>query len=199
MSMSDVNTNTHSQTNLNEKQFQPIHIFEIAKEHGQSEESVLQFLWDNGFADKTAESIFPEDVCEKTYRHFNTNSEQDGGPVNDNYYSDDYEEALGEEVSATDLSEPSAVLKRERTRFKSNIIERPNPFADKISVFHSTRAVESMKIHPKNYKEVRGKIIFFLNDHKVNGETAEKVYQALRKAKTLVITSYLKSSEDTRK
>ena len=174
-------------------------VYELAEILNRSKQEILQYLWDNGFAGKNASSIVPEDVCEKIYQYFNTNSEEDDDPENDNYNSDNYEEAPGEEGPATDLSEPSASLKRERTRFKSDIIERPNPFADKISVFHSTRAVESMKIHPKNYKEVKGKIIFFLNDRKVYGETAEKVYQALQKAKTLIITSYLKSSEHTRR
>ena len=191
------NTSSDSDFEIRKK----ISVYELAKILNRSKQEVLRYLWDKGYVGITAENIVPEDVCEKVYQYFNVNSEEDNEPDNGEYYPNEYEWASDEEKLSADISESStsASVKRERPRYKSNIVERPNPFADKISVSRSYRPVTSMKIYPKNYKEVNGKIIFFLNDRKVYGETAEKVYQALQKAKTLVITSFLKDSEHTRR
>lgn len=174
-------------------------VYELAEILNCSKQEILQYLWDNGYAGKNASSVVPEDVCENIYQYFKVNSEEETDLDNDVFYTDDCEKNFSAEDISADFTEHEAFAKKERVRFKSNIAERPNPFSDKISVPRNTRVVESMKIHPKNYKEIKGKIIFFLNDRKINGETAEDVYWALQRAKTLVITSYLKSSEHTRR
>jgi len=164
------------------------------------ETEYLWYLHDNDNADSLSHQYFDandddwDDIdCEFDY--YNEYDDSD----NADYDSDYYEETFGENNQSSGFFESTTFKKQERLRFRSNIVERPNPFAYKIPVSHSTRAVESMKIHPKNYKEVRGKIIFFLNDRRVHGETAQEVYEALQRTKTLVITSYLKSSEHTRR
>ena len=170
-------------------------VYELAEILDRSKQEILQYLWDNGYPGKNTSSIVPEDVCEKIYQYLKPEPDEADDSDSDDFYTDNYEKSLGKE----DLTESTTSTKQGNTQFKSSIVERPNPFADKISVERSTRDVGSMKIHPKNYKEVKGRIIFFLNDNRINEKTAEKVYQALQRAKTLVITSYLKSSEHTRR
>ena len=167
-------------------------VYELAEILNRSKQEILQYLWDNGYAGKNASSIVPEDVCEKIYRYFNTGSEEGSDS-----YNDDYEEVSVEEIPSADLSETAVSSKQKSPRFKCNIVERPNPFADRISVPHSARASESMKIHPKNYKEFKGRLVFYLPP-KIRNNDADKIFFALQKAKTLVITSHLKSSEHSR-
>ena len=49
-----------------------------------------------------------------------------------------------------------------------------------------------IKLHPKNYKEISDKIIFYINEQKVSENNFDLIFQKLRSSKTLVVTSYKK-------
>lgn len=59
--------------------------------------------------------------------------------------------------------------------------------------------IQTIKLHPKNYKEVKGTIVFYLDNRWINEDVFLKMYEELQNAKTLVITSYRKSNETDRK
>ena len=56
-----------------------------------------------------------------------------------------------------------------------------------------------IKLHPKNYKEVSDKIIFYINEQKVSQNNFESIYKELRASKTLVVTSYKKNASSERR
>lgn len=51
-----------------------------------------------------------------------------------------------------------------------------------------------IKLHPKNYKEVSDKVIFYINEQKVSQNNFESIFKELRASKTLVVTSYKKNA-----
>lgn len=55
---------------------------------------------------------------------------------------------------------------------------------------------QGLKLHPQNYLEVNGRIIFYFD--KIRHNDAEEAYESLQKAKTLVITSRRRNSEQLR-
>lgn len=56
-----------------------------------------------------------------------------------------------------------------------------------------------IKLHPKNYKEVSDKIIFYINEQKVSQNNFEGIFKELRASKTLVVTSYKKNASSERR
>ena len=56
-----------------------------------------------------------------------------------------------------------------------------------------------IKLHPKNYKEVSDKIIFYINEQKVSQNNFEGIFKELRASKTLVVTSYEKNASSERR
>lgn len=57
-----------------------------------------------------------------------------------------------------------------------------------------------VKLHPRNYKKISGRIIFFLNAQKVSKDNFNNILKELSGCKTFVITSYKKiihQREDT--
>lgn len=56
-----------------------------------------------------------------------------------------------------------------------------------------------IKLHPKNYKEVSDKIIFYINEQKVSQNNFESIFKELRASKTLVVTSYKKNASSERR
>lgn len=132
---------------------------------------------------------------------FYTSSSDNGREVftNDGYYSDVPKDNLNTTEKIINPSEHAFAVEKKPVRSKKSILDRPNPFADKIPRSYSISNMESMKIHPKNYKEYKGKLVFFLTSGIRSSKEADMIFSALQKAKTLVITSYLKSSEKSRR
>lgn len=56
-----------------------------------------------------------------------------------------------------------------------------------------------IKLHPKNYKEVSDKVIFYINEQKVSQNNFESIFKELRASKTLVVTSYKKNASSERR
>lgn len=56
-----------------------------------------------------------------------------------------------------------------------------------------------IKLHPKNYKEISDKVIFYINEQKVSKTNFEGIFKELRASKTLVVTSYKKNSSSERR
>ena len=56
-----------------------------------------------------------------------------------------------------------------------------------------------IKLHPKNYKEISDKVIFYINEQKVPQKNFEGIFKELRASKTLVVTSYKKNSSSERR
>ncbi len=57
----------------------------------------------------------------------------------------------------------------------------------------------TIKLHPKNYKEISSRIIFYINEQKVSQNDFDGILKELRASKTLVITSYKKNSSSERR
>lgn len=51
----------------------------------------------------------------------------------------------------------------------------------------------SIKLHPRNYKELDGRLIFYFREKMVKSEDFEAILHEIRSAKTLVITSFKKN------
>lgn len=49
-----------------------------------------------------------------------------------------------------------------------------------------------IKLHPKNYKEIPNRIIFYMNEQKISENDFKIIFKELRSSKTLVVTSYKK-------
>lgn len=56
-----------------------------------------------------------------------------------------------------------------------------------------------IKLHPRNYKKISGRIIFFLNAQKVSQENFNNILKELRGCKTFVVTSYKKNNTSERR
>lgn len=56
-----------------------------------------------------------------------------------------------------------------------------------------------IRLHPKNYKEVSDRIVFYMNEQKVTQENFDDIFCELRSAKTLVVTSYKKNDAAERR
>lgn len=56
-----------------------------------------------------------------------------------------------------------------------------------------------IKIHPRNYKQVSGRIIFYLNERKVSEDACNNILKELRAYKNFVVTSYKKNSTSERR
>lgn len=56
-----------------------------------------------------------------------------------------------------------------------------------------------IKLHPRNYKKISGRIIFFLNAQKVSKENFNNILKELSGCKTFVVTSYKKNSTSERR
>ena len=65
-------------------------------------------------------------------------------------------------------------------------------------MFMEKQREDSLVLYPKNYVEIKSRIIFFLYEKKIRKDDAELIYQALQKARTLVITSYKKNEDRAR-
>ena len=58
---------------------------------------------------------------------------------------------------------------------------------------------QMIHLHPRNYKEVKGRIVFYFDKNWITQQDFEKVSEEMLKAKTLVITSYRKNEESSRR
>lgn len=56
-----------------------------------------------------------------------------------------------------------------------------------------------VKLHPRNYKKISGRIIFFLNAQKVSKDNFNNILKELSGCKTFVITSYKKNNTSERR
>ena len=56
-----------------------------------------------------------------------------------------------------------------------------------------------IKLHPRNYKKISGRIIFFINAQKVSEGNFNNILKELRGCKTFVVTSYKKNNTSERR
>ena len=56
-----------------------------------------------------------------------------------------------------------------------------------------------IKLHPRNYLKITGRIIFYLNAQKVSQDDFNSIYRELSGCKTLVVTSYKKNATTERR
>ncbi len=58
---------------------------------------------------------------------------------------------------------------------------------------------EVVKLHPRNYKKISGRLIFYLNAQKVSWDDFDNILRELRGCKTFVVTSYKKNASSERR
>ena len=58
---------------------------------------------------------------------------------------------------------------------------------------------DTLKLHPKNYKEILMKLVFYIDEQKVSSEDFKGIFEELRNSKTLVVTSYKKNAAAERR